>query len=81
MNLAYFSIWTTQQSHSVRTTRRGETHLVQSRADVGADDEFDSFDLGLHEHDPEVLLFRGVGVAAQQVDIAGLELKRISWGS
>ena len=54
---------------------------MQSRADVGADDEFDSFDLGLHEHDPEVLLFRGVGVAAQQVDIAGLELKRISWGS
>ena len=36
---------------------RLRTYLVQSRANVRAHDELDALDLGLDEHDAEVLFF------------------------
>ena len=50
------------------------THFVQSRADVGADDKLDAFDLGLDEHDAEMLVLGGVGICTEELHVVGLEL-------
>ena len=51
---------------------KGPTHLEEARADIRAHDELDALDLGLDEHDPEVVLFGRGGVGAQGLDRFGL---------
>ena len=53
-------------------------HLIQSCADVRADDEPDALDLSLHEHDAEMLVLRRVRVCSQKLHVIRLTLRTVS---
>jgi hypothetical protein len=62
-------------SHKKACRDEGEVcYLVQPRTDIRADDELDTLDLGLHEHDPRVLGLGRVGVPTQRLD--GIRLQK-----